>query len=517
MQKQAPSVFQLATIAGFALSCFGILLFLWVAFGGPTPLKAEGYFVKVPFLEAQTLAAQSDVRIAGVSVGKVTKVELGDNGRAIATIEVEAPYAPLPSNSRAILRQKTLLGETYVELTPGDAGETPIEDGGSLPVAQVSDAVQLDEIFRTFDADTRAAFQTWQRDVAIALDGRAVDLSNAFGLLDPTFSTANRVLRTLDTQQLAVSRLVKNTGVVFDALTERQGQLRSLIENTNAVFQTTAARNQDLQDLFVVLPTFLDESTTTLNRLDRFAADTNPVITQLRPAIRDLAPVLIDTGRLAPVLERFFIGLRPVIRAAPRGFPALRKFLDDDLPPLLARLQTFATDLDPLLQNLALYRREVAGFLGNIAAATNALGIEPELGGATLPYLRTGVPLAPDSLAVYPQRLRWNRSNPYIKPGGSLELQKGRLLSFETRQCASGPNAVFRDWSELSAAEQAAFNASSEGIGQDLYDRLKRFAMVGQRNTDDLPTPPCVAQGPYQPLGKPNRPATKYQHVFRRP
>jgi phospholipid/cholesterol/gamma-HCH transport system substrate-binding protein len=516
MQKQAPSVFQLATIAGFALSCFGILLFLWIAFGGPTPLKAQGYFVKVPFLEAQTLSAQSDVRISGVSVGKVTTVELGDNGRAIATIELEAPYAPVPSGTRAILRQKTLLGETYVELTPAGSEERPIQDGGELPVAQVSEAVQLDEIFRTFDPETRAAFQTWQRDVAIALDGRAVDLSNAFALLEPTFSTANRVLRTLDTQQAAVSRLVKNTGVVFNALTERQGQLRGLIENSNAVFQTTAARNQDLQDLFVVLPTFLDESTATLNRLDTFANDTNPVITRLRPAIRDLAPVLIDTGRLAPSLERFFVGLRPVIRAAPRGFPSLRRVLDDDLPPLLARLQTFTQDLDPLLQNVGLYRREITAFLGNIAAATNALGIEPEIGGATLPYLRTGVPLGPDSLAAYPQRLSWNRNNPYIKPGGALELQRGRLLSFETRHCSTGPNAVFRDWAELTPAEQADFNESTSDLGQDLYDRLRRFAMVNERNTADVPAPPCVGQGPYQPLGQPGRPATKYQHVFRR-
>ena len=72
MQKQAPSFFQMATIVGFALSCFGLLLYLWVTFGGPTPLAARGYVMKVPFTEASLLAKQSDVRISGVSVGKVT-------------------------------------------------------------------------------------------------------------------------------------------------------------------------------------------------------------------------------------------------------------------------------------------------------------------------------------------------------------------------------------------------------------------------------------------------------------
>ena len=76
MQKRAPTIWQLGTIVGFALSCFGILLFLWVAFGGPTPLRAKAYIVKIPFTEAAQLANQSDVRISGVSVGKVQCIAL---------------------------------------------------------------------------------------------------------------------------------------------------------------------------------------------------------------------------------------------------------------------------------------------------------------------------------------------------------------------------------------------------------------------------------------------------------
>ena len=60
------------------------------------------------------------MRVAGVPVGKVRKVEVGDGtNRTVATVEIERRYAPLRSDARAILRQKTLLGETYVELTPG--------------------------------------------------------------------------------------------------------------------------------------------------------------------------------------------------------------------------------------------------------------------------------------------------------------------------------------------------------------------------------------------------------------
>ena len=63
------------------------------------------------------------------------------------------------------------------------------------------------------------------------------------------------------------------------------------------MFATTAARDQELQESFVALPTFERESRLTLDRLDRFAADTNPLVTQLRPAARELSPTLESTWR----------------------------------------------------------------------------------------------------------------------------------------------------------------------------------------------------------------------------
>jgi phospholipid/cholesterol/gamma-HCH transport system substrate-binding protein len=323
------------------------------------------------------------------------------------------------------------------------------------------------------------------------------------------------VLRILDTQKVVVRQFIRNTGVVFNALSERQGQLASLIRNSNTVFQTTAERNGQLQQFFVVLPTFEQESTLTLQRLDRFAANTDPLVRQLRPAIRNLAPVLRDTKTLAPQLEQFFIGLKPVIAAAPNGFPALRKFLNKDLPPLLGRLDPFFDELDPLLQDLALYKHEIAAFVANAAAVTNAVGNSPETSDRGVKYLRTSVPLGPDSLAVYPRRLQVNRGNPYVKPLGYLKLGSGGLESFETSQCVSGINAIYRDWSELTPGEQANFTAST-GQGQQLYDLLHQYSFLNQRNSNDLPAPPCRQQGPYQPLGRPNQPSTRYQHVFRR-
>src|SRR3954470_19869287 len=219
MQKQAPTLGRLLVMVGFALSCFGLLLFLWLAFGGPIPLKPKGYRFNASFAEATQLAKEADVGISGVSVGKVKPIETQTNGRSMALIEIDDKYAPIPKDARAILRQKTLLGETYVELTPGHRRPgNMLPENGTLKQSQVSPTVELDEIFRAFDPKTRAAFQQWQQSLAASLSGRGLDLNDAVGNLGPFAEDTSNLLAILKAQSGDVRRLVNGTGDVFNAL-----------------------------------------------------------------------------------------------------------------------------------------------------------------------------------------------------------------------------------------------------------------------------------------------------------
>ncbi|MGH2952706.1 MAG: MlaD family protein [Solirubrobacterales bacterium] len=515
METRPPTIARILIAAAFALSCFALLLFLWLAFGGPVPLKPESYRFEVPFTEATQLAQESDVRISGVSVGKVKRIDLDDAGSAVATVELDTQYAPIPADTRATLRQKTLLGETYVELSSGseDAGSLP--EGGALPAAQVAESVQLDEIFRTFDARTRAAFQTWMQGAAGALRGRGADLSVALASLDDFAAEADRVLRVLDSQRLAVRGLVRDGGEVFAALSERRGQLSGLVRNAAAVFETTARRDDDLRRAFTVLPTFLRESRTTLGRLDRFAADTDPLVTQLRPAARELTPTLTATGDLAGELRGFFAGLREVEAASPRGFSALRELLDADLPPLLERLDPFLTELTPILTGLGDYRREVAAFVANTAAATNAVNDE---GAGPRAYLRTLAPLSPEVFNAWPSRPSSNRTNPYVAPGGYANLGAG-LASFETAQCSAGIDSVL----DAAVAESEDFLArfpfadDPEAEAADLFERIREFGFNGLERASEVPRPGCAKQAPFPSIGGTAPELSDYQHVRRLP
>jgi len=413
MNKAAPSLPRIIVMVVFALSCFGLLLFLWLSFGGPVPLKPKGYQVKIDFPEATTLATEADVRVAGVPVGKVRKVEVGDGtNRTVATVELERRYAPLRSDARAVLRQKTLLGETYVELTPGRS-EEKIPEGGELPDGQVKPTVELDEIFDSLDPETRAAFKGWQTELAKGIKGRGRDFNDALGTLPGFASDGADVLAVLDSQEGAVTRLVKNTGVVFAALTQNEAQLRNLITGSKRTFDATASKNDELAETIRIFPTFLHESKLTLARVQKFSADTDPLITDLRPVARDLQPTLRDVRALAPDLERFFQNLDPVITASKTGMPATREVLEG-AQPLLGELGPFLQQINPIFKYFEASQWQVADFLNYGAAALSAKTASP--GGGVGHYLRQFGPLGAESVSIWKERAPTNRGNSYFQP-----------------------------------------------------------------------------------------------------
>src|SRR3954462_7919084 len=264
MQKQAPTFGRLLTMVLFALSCFGLLLYLWLSFGGSMPLRPKGYRFQVDVREGAQLGTQADVRVAGVKVGHVQAKRRSPAGNATrVTIELDRRYAPIARDARATLRFKTVAGETYVALTtgsrggPGWRGGPTVREGGVLPNRNVHPTVELDEILDTMDPYTRRAYRTWQRSLGLAVRHRGRDLNDAFGSL-PAFVDAGADLFTvLDEQRGALGRLVKNTGVTFAALTERERQLRRLVVNSDTVFSAIAREREAFAATWRTFPVFL--------------------------------------------------------------------------------------------------------------------------------------------------------------------------------------------------------------------------------------------------------------------
>jgi ABC-type transporter Mla subunit MlaD len=465
MQKQAPSVGRILIAVGFTLSCFGLILFLWIAFGGPIPLKPESYKITAYFPETTTLARESDVRIGGVSVGKVKEISLAPqefrvngNDTTEATMEIRPEFAPISEDTRAILRQKTLLGETYIELTPGTQegeGEVPVslgaaanvsdadsedvqalEEGSTLGVEQTQDATQIDEIFNALDEETRQSFQNWLASSSDAIEGRGLDLNDALGNLGPFVEDAAELLQILNRQKAALKGLVRDTGTVFEAVTERDQALAGVITGSNETFEALASEDEALAESFQILPTFERESRLTFERLDEFQADTRPLIQELIPVANDLSPTLASVRRLSPNLKSLFEDLDVLIDASVEGLPALERTLDG-LAPVLDALDPFLANLNPVIRYLEFQKSTVTDFLAGPGVAL-ANSIDPVDADQPAPrhYLRQLGYLGAETIGAHPNRLPTNRSNGYLAPGAltaPTSAAAGMFPSFDCR------------------------------------------------------------------------------------
>ena len=288
MQKRAPTLGNLLVIILFTLSCFGLLLFLWESFGGPLPLKPREYHFTVAFPRTLALTEQSDVRISGVEVGHVVAVHLDNDGDTHATLELSGQYAPIRANTHAILRQKTLLGETYVQLIPKGRTGPILPDGAQLSDANVEPFVTLDDILSLLNRTTRRNFQAWMRYQAAAIAGRGEQINASLNTFEPFVEHGNTLLEILASQEGAVKALVHNTGVVFDALAGRDHQFEGLIVNGEHTFHAASEASQAFAETWKALPPFEVSSTVALRTLDHFSDVANPYLEEFRPVERKL-------------------------------------------------------------------------------------------------------------------------------------------------------------------------------------------------------------------------------------
>jgi len=477
--KTTPSPARLAALIGFVLSCVIVLMYLWISFGGSTPFAPQGYRMNVAFPEANELATGADVRIAGVNVGKVVALRPDPaDSRTLATLQLSRQYAPRPRDTRATLRIKTLLGETYVQLSAGNPSSGELRDGGRIPDGQVEPQVDLDQILATFDPKTRAAFRTWMQDQAGAVIGRGQDINASFGYLPPFIDSGQKLLSTLHQQSVAVRGLVANTGEFFNAISARRGELSGLIVAANNLFHTTAQRNVALANVFRQLPSFEYQSRLALPALTAFAKRADPVVRALLPLAPELTRAFELTKQLAPTFRTLFTRLRPIETASQQGLPALDQILHA-VPPLLAAFEPFLRNADPIVRYIGEFKSNVTGFFGNVTdSAQAALGYGPGSGAPFLHFLRTSQTLTPSALAFLPRPLGLDRNNAYRAPGAFNRLASG-LSVLAPSQCSNGNPAP-------------PASATPANLVKLIQTYVFRLRPPGR----NVPAPSCRGQGP---------------------
>jgi virulence factor Mce-like protein len=439
MGTKPPRPAALGIALAFVLSCVGFLMLVWLEFGGSTPLQAKGYRIHALLgLDAVNLAPNSSVRIAGVSVGKVVNTQVR-GGRVDATMELQRRFEPLPSDSRVIVRTKTLIGETFLELTPGTAGAPKLHDGATLPASHAQQSVTIDDLLSQFDAPTRRDFKKTFVDIGAALNGRGRDLNVFWGSLGPAFDDLNRLVKILDEQRPDFERFVRDGGVALRAISARGAQLQSLITAGDRVLTATAARNRELTQTVRELPGFLASLRGSLSSLETTAAVAAPTVHVLRPVAPLLRPGLEGVSELTPQLRGVFRQLRPVTRAMPTGLPALSRIVDN-VRPLIDALDPAGQDIVPILRMLTAYDDEIISTMATVG--TNlSYSLKGRVGQTVYP-LHVLPPFTNEMNAAYSHRPGTNRHNALLPPGGLAKLvQPGGLEAWDCRN-ASNPTPI---------------------------------------------------------------------------
>ena len=266
--------------------------------------------------------------------------------------------------------------------------------------------------------------------------------------------------------------MFRDTGRTFHAVSREDGQLSGLITNGNATFGALASRDDALAETFQIFPTFLRETRATVRRLEAFAKNTDPLVSDLAQPARDLAPTLRDLGALSPDLEHLFNHIHPLVRASKTGVPAATRFLRG-AQPVLEATHVFMPELNPILSYLSFAQVQLAQFItvGGPALAGNGEGGYQRTTGVEH-YLPQVAIIDGRSLARRPTRPEWERANAYIAPNAyDRSVPLGAIESFD---CKPAGGEKRNPTGSGETAAPPCFEAPPLLWGHQKFPRLRR-------------------------------------------
>ena len=314
-----------------------IVIGVYLGFTKSIPFRSH-YEVKAAFKSANNLRKASPVRIAGVEVGKVTKVERASKGAngAIVTMRIQDKGRPLHPDATFKIRPRIFLeGNFFVDVTPGTAGKE-VAANHTFPVNQTNTPVQLDEVLTALQTDTREDLKTLLREYSAGLRGKGGKGFNAsIKYWKPAYRDSAIVSEALlGEKEHDLSGYIDRAGVVAGALDRDRGQLKDLVTNFRQTAGAFARENESLEAAIAELPRTLRAAQPALDALNRsfpgvrgFARDLRPGVKSSGPTIDVALPLLTQLRGLVSKdeLRGLTADLRPTI-------PALAGFTQQAVP-----------------------------------------------------------------------------------------------------------------------------------------------------------------------------------------
>jgi phospholipid/cholesterol/gamma-HCH transport system substrate-binding protein len=264
---------------------------------------AGSYRVKAVFDNAGQLVPGNQVRVGGQPVGKISDIELDDQGNAVVTLQVDDTVAPLHDGTTATIRATSLSGiaNRYVSVKPGPNSNRKIADGGHIGSDETSAPVDLDALFNSLDAKTREGLKNFIRGTGDQYDTRGVEAGQSIKYFAPFLGSTSRLTKEVALDQAVLTRFLKDGANTVSAIAERRDDLANLVGNTNATMRAIGDESASLQRALELLPDTLRKANTTfvnlrttLDDLDQLTDVSKPNTKRLAPFLRALRPLVHD-------------------------------------------------------------------------------------------------------------------------------------------------------------------------------------------------------------------------------
>jgi phospholipid/cholesterol/gamma-HCH transport system substrate-binding protein len=301
--------------------------------------------VKAVFRNTSALQLGSPVRIAGVEVGKVSKVEPAgsDSTASVVTMKIKKDALPIHKDAEMKIRPRIFLeGNFFVDIRPGTPSSPTLDSGATIPATQTSAPVQLDQVLGVLKSDTRKDLQKLVSGYGTAINGKPSAAADADADPSAQGETAGKSLN--DSLQYApdalrgtaivndalqgtelhdLSKLIKGGGKVSAALASREEQLKDLVTNFNTVTGSLASEQGNLRTTIHLLPQVLDALNPSLDSLNAAFPPTRAFAREILPGVRETPasinaslPWIAQTRKLVsqPELKGLVGDLRPAVR-----------------------------------------------------------------------------------------------------------------------------------------------------------------------------------------------------------
>jgi phospholipid/cholesterol/gamma-HCH transport system substrate-binding protein len=268
------------------LIVFALITMIGVSFVGAHYAKLDRFFldknytVAAHFAESGGIFTGAEVSYRGVTVGKVSGMKLTDKGVDVS-LSIEKDFSDIPKDTKAIVANRSAVGEQYVDLQPQTKAKPYLVDGSDIPVDMTSTPIEatklLSDISTTSESVNKRSLRIAVKELGTAFNGTGPNLRQ---IID----TSNDFIEEADDNFDVTTRLLEDSNVVLGTQIDKSSAIKSFSHDLSLFSDTMAASDPDLRRV-------IENGSATANQLRTF-------INQNKVDLGQLINNLVTTGQV---------------------------------------------------------------------------------------------------------------------------------------------------------------------------------------------------------------------------